>query len=62
MSQSATYHINYLLQSKTEFERQSIRLVEDGPFQIVVLFQQVIDEPPFVWTTIHTWKEKVNIL
>ena len=53
-----TYDVDDLLQSETEFEHEGLRLVGDGPFQVVVLAHEVVYQSPLVRTAPHACKKE----
>ena len=53
-----TYDVDDLLQSEAEFEHEGLRLVGDGPFQVVVLRHEVVYQSPLVRTAPHACKKE----
>ena len=58
-SSRVTYHVDDLLEREAEFEDEGLRLVGDGPLEVVVLLHEVVDQSPLVRTAPHACnKEK----
>ena len=56
-----TYDVDDLLQSETEFEHEGLRLVGDGPLQVVVLLHEVVNQSTLVRTAPHACKNEKTI-
>ena len=53
-----TYDVDDLLEREAEFEDEGLRLVGDGPLEVVVLLHEVVDQSPLVWTAPHACNKK----
>ena len=56
-----TYDVDDLLEREAEFEDEGLRLVGDGPLEVVVLLHEVVDQSPLVWTAPHACNKKEKI-
>ena len=53
-----TYDVDDLLEREAEFEDEGLRLVGDGPLEVVVLLHEVVDQTPLVRTAPHACNKK----
>ena len=49
-----SYHIYNLLQCQSKCEVDSISVIEDWSLKTIVVFQQVVQQPPFIASTVST--------
>ena len=50
-----SYHIYNLLQCQSKCEVDGVSVIEDRSLKTIVVFQQVVQQPPFIASTVSTW-------
>ena len=49
-----SYHIYNLLQCQSKCEVDGVSVIEDRSLKTIVVFQQVVQQPPFIASTVST--------
>ena len=49
-----SYHIYNLLQCQSKCEVDGVSVIEDWSLKTIVVFQQVVQQPPFIASTVST--------
>ena len=59
---TATHHVYDLLEGEPEGEDHGVGLVDDRALQLVVVGQQIVQQPPLMQTTLSTYTTKLELI